>query len=83
MRYTTIPASEGRSNLARIIRTVDETGNIVVFTVHGKARAALVDMDLLDEFIENGEYGISERELVKRSGEKRVSLATLKRKLNV
>ena len=83
MNYKTIPTSEGRKNLPKIIKEVDEQGNIYVITIHGKAKAALVDLDLLEEFIENTEYDISEKELKKRAKEDTVSLDKFKKKFNV
>ncbi len=83
MNFTTITSSEGRKNLPSIIQKVDETGNIFIFTIHGKPKTAMVDLDLLEEFIENTEYGISEKELIKRSKEKTISFEEFKRKFNV
>ncbi len=83
MNFTTIKSSEGRKNLPRIIREVDEGGKIYVFTIHGVAKAAMVDFDLLEEFIENTEYGISEKEITKRAKEKTISLSVLKKQMNV
>lgn len=83
MHFTSIPTSEGRKNLPKIIKEVDENGKIYVFTIHGKAKAAMVDFDLLEEFIENTEYGISEKEIRERANEKSISLAELKKELNV
>jgi len=83
MNFTTIPTSEGRKKLPQIIREVDENGKIYVFTIHGKAKVAMIDLDLLEEFIENTEYGISEKELGRRSKEDTISLETLKKQLDV
>ena len=83
MRYTTIPTSKGRKDLPRIIREVDEEGLIYVFTIHGKAKAALIDLDLLEEFIENTEFGISNKEILRRSQEETISLEELKKKINL
>lgn len=83
MQLTTIPTSEGRKNLLKIIKEVDENGKIYVFTIHGEAKVAMVDLDLLEEFIENTEHGLSEKELLKRSKEDTISLETLKKQLNV
>ena len=83
MKFTTIPSSEGRKNLSSLIHEVDETGNVYIFSVHGESKAALVDVDLLEEFVENAEYGISAHEIVKRSQEGTVSLEDLKKEFNV
>ncbi|MFH1533772.1 MAG: type II toxin-antitoxin system Phd/YefM family antitoxin [Nitrospirota bacterium] len=82
MNFTTINSSEGRKNLPKIIREVDENGKIYVFTIHGEAKVAMIDLDLLEEFIENTEYGISEKEIIKRSKEKTISLKKLKEQIN-
>ncbi len=83
MNFKTIKSSEGRKNLPKIIREVDENGQIYVFTVHGAAKVAMVDFALLEEFIENTEYGISEKEITKRSKEKTISLKELKKQFDV
>ena len=80
MIYQTISTSEGRKNLPKIIEDVDKHGKIYIFTIHGKAKVALVDLDLLNEFIENVEYGISESEIRRRAKEKTISLDQLKKK---
>jgi predicted site-specific integrase-resolvase len=82
MNLTPIGLSEGRRTLPKLIREVDENGKIYVFTIHGKAKVAMVDLDLLEEFIENTEYGISEKELSERSKEDTISLDDLKEELN-
>lgn len=83
MNFKTIKSSEGRKNLPKIIREVDENGQIYVFTVHGTAKVAMVDFALLEEFIENTEYGISQKEITKRSKEKTISLKELKKQFDV
>ena len=83
MNFTTIKSSEGRKNLPKILREVDENGKIYVFTIHGVAKAAMVDFDLLEEFIENTEYGISEKEIAKRAEEETITIDELKKQLNV
>lgn len=83
MNFKTIKSSEGRKNLPKIIREVDENGQIYVFTIHGVAKAAMVDFELLEEFIENTEYGISEKEILKRTKEKTISLKELKKQFDV
>lgn len=83
MNFTTIPTSEGRKNLPKIIREVDENGKIYIFTIHGEAKAAMIDLDLFEEFVENTEFGISEKEIISRAKEKTISLDELKKKLNV
>lgn len=83
MRYTIVATSEGRKDLPKIIREVDEKGNIYVFTIHGKPKAAMVDFALLDEFIENAEFGISEKEILKRSKETTISFQEFKKKFDV
>lgn len=83
MNLTHIAASEGRKILPQIIKEVDENGKIYVLTIHGKPKVAMVDLDLLEEFIENTEYGISEKEIIKRAEEKTISLAEIKKELNV
>ena len=60
-----------------------EEGKIIVLTTHGKPRVAMVDIDLLEEFVENTEYGISKKEIHKRAKEKTVSLSELKQMFNV
>lgn len=83
MHYKSISASEGRKNLATLIRQVDESGDIVVFTIHGKAKVAMIDIDLLDEFIENMEFGLSSNEIKNRSKEKTISFEQVKKQFNV
>lgn len=83
MNFKIIKSSEGRKNLPKIIREVDENGQIYVFTVHGAAKVAMVDFALLEEFIENTEYGISEKEITKRSKEATISLKELKKQFDV
>lgn len=83
MHYKSIPASQGRNELSTLIRQVDETGDIIVFTVHGKAKVAMIDLDLLEEFIENVEFGISEKEILKRSKEETISLDKLRKQFDV
>ena len=83
MLLTTIPTSEGRKNLPKIIKEVDENGKIYVFTIHGEAKVAMVDLELLEEFIENTEYGISEKELRAREKEETISLEELKSQLKI
>lgn len=83
MYYSTISTSEGRKNLPKLIREVDESGCVYVFTIHGKAKAAMIDLGLFEQFIENVEYGISEKELLKRSKEPRIDLEEFKKKFNV
>lgn len=83
MKFTYIPSSEGRKKLPEILKDVDDTGAVYVITIHGKSKAAIVDLDLLEEFIENAEYGISARELLKRSKEKTISLKEFKKEFNV
>lgn len=83
MNFTIIPTSEGRKNLPKIIREVDENGKIYIFTIHGEAKAAMIDLDLFEEFVENTEFGISEKEIISRAKEKTISLDELKKKLNV
>ncbi|MBI2634415.1 type II toxin-antitoxin system Phd/YefM family antitoxin [Candidatus Peregrinibacteria bacterium] len=83
MNFTTITSSEGRKNFPKIINEVDEQGKIYVVTVHGKTKVAIIDLDLLEEWIENTEYGISEKELLKRLKEKRIGFEELKTKFNV
>ena len=78
-----IPTSEGRKTLPKIIREVDENGKIYVFTIHGEAKAAMVDVDLLQEFMENAEYGISEKEILARTKEETIGLEELKKNLNL
>jgi len=83
MNFTAIKTSEARKTLPKMIREVDENGKIYVFTVHGESKAAMIDLDLLEELIENTEYGISANELIKRSNEETLSLADFKKQLNV
>ncbi len=83
MHYKTINSSEGRKNFPRILKEVDENGQIYVVTIHGHAKAAIVDYDLLEEFIENAEYGISQKEILKRAKENTISLAEFKKSLDV
>ena len=83
MIFTTISTSEGRKKLPQIIKEVDQQGKIYIFTTHGKAKVAIVDMELFNEFIENTEYGISAKEIVKRTREKTISLQELKSRLNL
>ncbi len=83
MNFTTITSSEGRKNLPKIIREVDENGKIYIFTIHGKAKVAMVDLEMFEEFIENTEYGISEKKMINREKEKTVSLNELKKITNV
>lgn len=83
MNFITIPTSEGRKKLRKIICEVDESGTIYVFTIHGQAKAAMIDLDLLEEFIENTEYGISEKKIVAASKEDTISLDELKKMLDV
>jgi len=83
MIFTSIPTSEGRKHLTRIIKEVDENGKIYIFTIHGQAKVAMVDLDLLEEFIENTEHCISEKELLEREKEKTISIDELKKQLNV
>lgn len=83
MQQVLVSTSAARKNLPHLISQVDELGKIVVLTVHGKKKIALIDIDLLEQFIENSAFGISEKELLKRSREKRVSMEYLKKSLNV
>lgn len=83
MQFQTITSSEGRANFPELLNAVDEKGNIVIITVHGKAKAALIDVDLLNEYIENKEYGISASELKKRMKEPTIGYDELKALFNV
>ncbi len=69
MHFETIKSSDGRKNY--------------VFTVHGVGKAAMVDLELLEELIENTDYGISSKEILKRSKEETISLEELKKEMNV
>lgn len=77
MNYKTVPVSEGRKNLPHFMKEVEETGDIVVFTTHGKAKVGLIDLDLLEDLIENAEFGITESELIEISKEERFGLEAL------
>lgn len=83
MNYKIIPSSQGRSSLPQIIKEVDEQGSVYVLTVRGVGKVAVVNLDLFQEFIENAEYGISEKELVSRASEDTMTLEELKSALNV
>lgn len=83
MIFKTIKSSEARKQLPKIMQEVDEQGKVYVFTVHGVAKTAMVDFELLSQFIENAEYGISEKEIVRRSKEETISLAEFKKQFDV
>lgn len=83
MKFKYVTSSQGRKKFSDFLRIVDENGDIIVFTTHGKAKAALVDIELLEEFIENVEYGMSEKDILSRLDEKTVSLDELKKELDV
>lgn len=83
MRQELVSSSEARKQLPFLMQKVDEQGKVIVLTVYGKKKAALIDIDLLEELIENIEFGISEKELLRRSKEKRMSLNELRQSLDV
>jgi len=83
MDYKDISLTDGRKCLPQIIKEVEELGRVYVFTVHGKRKVAMVDFDLLAEFVENLEFGVSAKELNRRTKEERMSLDQLKNALNV
>ena len=61
-----VTASEGRQKLPSLINQVSDTGEIVVFTQHGKPKVAMIDFEFLEEVIENAEFGITFAELDRR-----------------
>jgi len=83
MNYKIVKSSEGRKNLPKILKEIDEHGHSYIFTVHGVPKAVMVDLALFEEFIENTEYGISEAEILARSNEETISFEDLKQEFNV
>lgn len=78
-----ISSSEARKNFPSIIKKVDQTGTPYIVTINGEKMAAIVDIDLFEQFVENTEFGISEGEIIKRSEEETISLENFKSSLNV
>lgn len=83
MFFNTVAVSEARKNLPKIIKEIDQKGKIFVLTTHGSAKVALIDLNLLEEFLENREFGITEEEILARSKEKTISLKELKKNFDV
>lgn len=77
MNFQIVPFSEGRSKLTTLRKQVVDNGEIVVLTVNGKAEVALIDFELLQEFLENAEFGISLAELKRRANEDTVGVDCL------
>ena len=78
-----VNSADVRKNLSSLVKNIDDTGSIVVITIHGKPKAGMVDIDLLEQFVENAEFGISESELVERSNEKSILWDEFKKKFDV
>jgi len=83
MNYKIVKASEGRKKLSKILKEINENGQPYIFTIHGEPKAVMVDLAQFEDFIENAEYGISEKEILNRSKEDTISLEDLKRNLDV
>jgi len=64
-----VTASNGRQNFPALIKQIHDAGEIVVLTQHGKPKVAMMDFDLLEELIENEEFGITYAEIEKRAKE--------------
>jgi PHD/YefM family antitoxin component YafN of YafNO toxin-antitoxin module len=67
MKLNIIPSSEGRKNLAKIIKEVADQEKIYILTTNGHAKVAMINWEILEEMIENEEYGITSKELLERS----------------
>jgi PHD/YefM family antitoxin component YafN of YafNO toxin-antitoxin module len=78
MKWETVTLSEGRKNLSSIVEKIHGTGNIYVFTVHGDKKVAMLDAELIEEFMEHHEYGTTPKKLIDRSNEENYPISDLK-----